>query len=125
MRRYDEGVDVRRGLVDGLEGPEQFIWRGRLWQVRSVVARTVETAPWWEHRTVRGLLGDGDDTGAQPSGGPVASVAVLVAEQERWRVDACRGRLGLVRPDDREVRGVFDLVLDVETGRWRLVGCLD
>jgi hypothetical protein len=39
--------------------------------------------------------------------------------------DASRGRLGLLRPDDREVRGVFDLVLDTQTGDWRLIGCQD
>ncbi len=55
----------------------------------------------------------------------VASVATLAREQEVWRVDATRGRLGLVRPDDPEVRGVFDLARDEETGEWRLVGCLD
>ena len=121
MRRYDEPVEVRSGLVDQVEGPEQFVWRDRLWRVRAVVGRWVETAPWWEHQAVRGLLG----ADQQPDL-PVASVATIVAaqEQEVWRVDATVGRLGMVRPDDPEVRGVFDLARD-ETGRWRLLGCLD
>jgi len=129
MRRYDDPVEVRRGLVDGTEGPEQFCWRDRLWRVRAVVGRWVETAPWWERRAVRSLLGaEGPpDPGAEPGadGFPVTSVATLVVEQEFWRVDATRGRLGIVRPDDREVRGVFDLVHDGAAGRWRLVGCQD
>jgi len=152
MRCYDDPVEVRKGLVDTVEGPEQFVWRGRLWQVRAVVGRWVETAPWWEHRAVQGLLGSPEDTalgpeqngaeqnGAEPDGagpdgagpdgtdrggGVATSVAALVAEQEVWRVDATRGRLGLAHPEDREVRGVFDLVLDGETGQWRLVGCQD
>lgn len=131
MRRYDESIEVRSGLVDGVEGPEQFVWRNRLWRVRAVVGRWVETAPWWEHHAVRGLLGTREEaggTGADATGGPalpVTSVATLVAEQEVWRVDAARGRLGLVRPGDLEVRGVFDLVVAGETGQWRLVGCLD
>jgi len=167
MRCYDDPVEVRKGLVDRVEGPEQFVWRGRLWQVRAVVGRWVETAPWWEHRAVRGLLGSPEDTalgpeqngaeqngaeqngaeqngaeqnGAEPDGagpdgagpdgtdrggGVATSVAALVAEQEVWRVDATRGRLGVVCPDDREVRGVFDLVLDTGTGWWRLTGCQD
>ena len=157
MRCYDDPVEVRKGLVDTVEGPEQFVWRGRLWQVRAVVGRWVETAPWWEHRAVQGLLGSPEDTalgpeqngaeqngaeqnGAEPDGagpdgagpdgtdrggGVATSVAALVAEQEVWRVDATRGRLGVVCPDDREVRGVFDLVLDTGTGWWRLTGCQD
>src|SRR4051812_38541367 len=45
MRRYDDPVDVRRGQVAAgagdtavlVEGPEQFLWRGRLWRVSAVV----------------------------------------------------------------------------------------
>ena len=44
MRRYDDPVDVRKGLVQGstgsVEGPEQFLWRGRLWKVRDGASRT-------------------------------------------------------------------------------------
>ena len=128
MRRYDEPVEVQSGLVDQVEGPEQFVWRDRLWRVRAVVSRWVETAPWWEHQAVRGLLGADHSTASdQQPDLPVASVATIVAaqEQEVWRVDATVSRLGLVRPDDPEVRGVFDLARDGETGRWRLLGCLD
>ena len=46
MRRYDDPVEVRTGLVRG--GPEQFLWRGRLWKVRAVLAHWVETGPWWQ-----------------------------------------------------------------------------
>ncbi len=127
MRRYDEPVAVRNGLVDGVEGPEQFIWRDRLWRVCSVAGRWIETAPWWEHGAVRDLLGS--DQAETERSGPavvsVASVATLAREREVWRVDATRGRLGLVRPADPAVRGVFDLARDGETGEWRLVGCLD
>ena len=45
MRQYDDPVEVRRGTD---EGPEQFLWRGRLWKVRSVTAHWVETSPWWQ-----------------------------------------------------------------------------
>ena len=57
MRRYDDPVDVRRGMVDGSEGPEQFLWRGRLWKVNAVVAHWVETGPWWQSREVAPVLG--------------------------------------------------------------------
>ncbi len=135
MRRYDDPVEVRVGLVDGVEAPAQFLWRDRLWQVRAVVGHWVETSPWWDRPAVQGLLGvhaggpgdgpgdglgDSAADGAVASGsmasGSVASVAALVAERRVWRVDAGRGRLG--------TRGVFELVR-VETGQWRLTGCED
>ena len=42
MRRYDDPVEVRSGWLEGPahrgEGPEQFLWRGRLWKVRAMLA---------------------------------------------------------------------------------------
>ncbi|MEZ5095104.1 MAG: DUF6504 family protein [Nocardioides sp.] len=79
MRRYDDPVEVRRGWIGspgedtgsgqgsgqgsghgtgrGTEGPEQFLWRGRLWRVRAVLAHWVETGPWWQSTRVRAVLG--------------------------------------------------------------------
>ena len=54
MRRYDDPVETRMGLVSGVEGPEQFLWRGRLWKVRAVIAHWVETGPWGETRVAGG-----------------------------------------------------------------------
>ena len=66
MRRYDDPVDVRRGMVDGSEGPEQFLWRGRLWKVNAVVAHWVETGAWWESPGARAVLGtDSRDPGRE------------------------------------------------------------
>ena len=55
MRRYDDPVEVRRGPVDATPSqartigrPTQFLWRGRLWKVRAVLAHWVETGPWWQ-----------------------------------------------------------------------------
>jgi hypothetical protein len=73
VRRYDDPVEVRRGEVPAaagggsatIEGPEQFLWRGRLWQVRSVVAQWVETGSWWQSPGVRAVIGsvvDGEDS---------------------------------------------------------------
>ncbi len=92
MRQYDDPVEVRRGDT---AGPEQFLWRGRLWKVRAVVAHWVETGPWW-----------------QASTSPVDPIA----ERELWRVEAGR---------DLETIGVFDLSFDWTDGCWQLVGCLD
>ncbi len=32
----DEPIEVRRGLVSGMEAPAQFLWRDRLWLVRKI-----------------------------------------------------------------------------------------
>lgn len=113
MRRYDEPVEVRR---DGDQGPAMFLWRGRVWKVREVVGRWVETGAWWESARAGAVLG------TEESGGTAVAVADdLLAEQEVWRVVAGRGR-----PDDqRGNQGVFDLALDWADGRWRLVSCVD
>ena len=126
MRRYDDPVEVQMGVVDGVEAPAQLVWRDRLWQVRAVASRWVETAPWWAQPAVQGLLGvhdessrDGHSHERDPAGSevPVGSVASLVVERDVWRVDASRGRLGS--------RGVLELARDGVTGQWRLTGCED
>ena len=115
MRRYDDPVETRMGLVSGMEGPEQFLWRGRLWKVRAVIAHWVETGPWWSSPQAAGVLGG--EAGGSGSGGGVATVHDLLAEREVWRVEAGRGMAS--------GHGVFDLVLDWAQGSWLLTRCLD
>jgi len=121
VRRYDDPVEVRRGWVEGpghrgpadrVEGPEQFLWHGRLWKVRSVLAHWVETGPWWQTPGVQAVIGTDDPhpERTRPGGD-------LLVERELWRVEAGRGG-----PD---VGGVFDLSFDWTDGRWQLVGCAD
>lgn len=114
MRQYDDPVEVRRGEA---EDPDQFLWRGRLWKVRAVVAHWVETGPWWQ-------AGSSDQAAGRATD--------LVAERELWRVEAGRGpqpvRPVTDRPVDQQTQetyGVFDLSFDWSDGRWQLVGCLD
>jgi hypothetical protein len=102
MRLYDDPVEVRRGET---EGPDQFLWRGRLWKVRAVLAHWVETAPWWQP-TSEALNEDRE---------PTANADLLV-ERELWRVEAGRGI---------STSGVFDLSFDWSDGHWQLVGCAD
>ena len=104
MRQYDDPVEVRRGEA---EDPDQFLWRGRLWKVRAVVAHWVEAGPWRQ--------------GGTPASAPGRATADPVAERELWRVEAGRG----LQPADAEGYGVFDLSFDWTDGRWQLVGCQD
>jgi hypothetical protein len=123
MRRYDDPVEVRKGLVRGaggqVEGPEQFLWKGRLWKVCDVVGHWVETGPWWQSRGVAPLLGDdGREDGAEVVS--AGSVHDLVADREVWRVEAARGLAATGGG-----RGVFDLVFDWSEGGWLLTRCAD
>ena len=119
MRRYDDPVEVRKGAD---EDPDQFLWRGRLWQVREVVAHWVETGAWWARRPERG-----------PERGPDQSGAVdtdLLREREVWRVTAARGRVAAQAssgqsPEHDPGFGVFDLVFSWSEGSWQLVRALD
>ena len=130
MRRYDDPVEVRRGMVRGaqgpVEGPEQFLWRGRLWKVADVLARWVETGPWWQSSDADAARGTDVAPrlrGAERGGGAAGAVAIagavdLLAEREVWRVEAAPGRVA-------DSRGVFDLAFDWSRGTWTLARCLD
>ena len=122
MRRYDDPVEVRRGWVTGVEAPEQFLWRGRLWKVRAVVAHWVETAPWWQSSGARAVIGSEDSPAGSP--GASASSGDLLVERELWRVEAGRGPAS-AGGDGADGGGVFDLSFDWSDGRWQLVGCVD
>ena len=115
MRQYDDPVEVRRGPVGEGDpdagGPEQFLWRGRLWKVYAVVAHWVETGAWWQSADARAVLGsDAVTTGRD-----------LTAEREVWRVEAGRGAQDL----ESLGRGVFDLSFDWAAGDWRLARAVD
>jgi hypothetical protein len=132
MRRYADPVEVRRGHVDaGGEGPEQFLWRGRLWKVRAVLAHWVETSPWWQSTAARSALGDESPRQETESASPPRpSLGDLLTERELWRVEAGRGRPRTYDHDpdgqpEVPVSGVFELSFDWADGRWLLVGCSD
>ena len=67
MRRYDDPVEVRKGPE---ESPEQFLWRGKLWKVRAVLAHWVETGSWWQSADARAALGTDDTTTLVEEGAP-------------------------------------------------------
>ena len=115
MRLYDDPVEVRRGET---EGPDQFLWHGRLWKVRSVLAHWVETAPWWQSTSARAAIGS-DDPDAP--GDTLTAGSDLLVERELWRVEAGRGS----GATGSERSGVFDLSFSWHDGSWQLVGCAD
>ncbi len=121
MRRYDDPVEVRKGQVPGaggpVEGPEQFLWRGWLWKVSTVLAHWVETGPWRQSPGVAALVGDDPETASDP-----AATSDLLAEREVWRVEAGRGA---VPHGHGSRRGVFDLAFDWAQGGWLLTRCAD
>jgi hypothetical protein len=96
-RRYDDPVEVRRRD----EEPAEFVWRGRLYVIRGVLAHWIETAPWWAARGAEGST----------------ALALDGAEREVWRVEASRGRsFGT---------GVYDVSFDWAAGGWTLRRALD
>jgi hypothetical protein len=129
-RRYDDPVEVRRRDDE----PEQFLWRGRLYVVRGVLAQWVETTAWWRGPAARAALSldqpderpaswrdarpaadEGEQVGAAAPG---TSLAVAEgAEREVWRVEASSGRT--------RGSGVFDLCFDWAAGSWTLLRALD
>lgn len=130
MRRYDDPVEVRRGMVgqpgSQVEAPEQFLWRGKLWKVREVVAHWVETGPWWQSADARALVGtDGEEVPGRSGGrandrGLSVAGAGLLSERETWRVEAGCGMSGGLG-----TTGVFDLAFSWTDGNWQLLGCAD
>jgi hypothetical protein len=76
MWEFDDAVEVHSVSVDGVQTPDQFLWRGRLWRVRSVRSHWTETAAWWE----RGVIGTGythDPRAVRAAADPDAHRAVL------------------------------------------------
>ncbi len=132
VRRYDDEVQVRPAL-DHLEGelpgeptPDSFVWRGRLYVVRAVLARWHERRAWWRDPAAAALLGlqadaipataassrldgsrgcsdaGGTETSTSSCGRAGASASALAGECQVWRVEAAAGRSSPL--------GVYDLV---------------
>jgi len=91
-RVYREPVEVQT-REDGR--PTRFVWRGRLYTVRSILEHWVVNRDWWRET---------DPVPAQP-------------ELEFWRVEASPGR-GLPT-------GTYELRRDVAAGTWTLRRVVD
>jgi hypothetical protein len=105
-RVYGEPVNVQT-REDGR--PARFVWRGRLYAVRSVMEYWVINREWWREA----------DPAAQPAQPAQSAQPPQTAEPELrfWRVEASAGQ-GLPS-------GVYELRLDVAMGTWTLHRVLD
>ncbi len=93
-RVYGEPVRVQV-REDGR--PARFVWRGRLYAVRSVMEHWVISREWWRE--------------TDPAG------QAAMPELRFWRVEASAGQ-GLPS-------GVYELRLDVAAGTWTLRRVMD
>lgn len=96
MRRFNDPVEVRSSTSGPRREPEAFIWRGRLYVVRDVLAQWRERRAWWRDVAVDATPGaDPADVGRESVGrGGTAAPTTLIAaaqEQQVWRVEASRG----------------------------------
>ena len=101
--------DVVAGDVVADAVPEAFIWRGRLYVVRDVLAHWRERRAWWR---------DALDT-EEEQVRPGETLAAAASEQHVWRVEASRGW--------SFAPGVYDLAHDesARDDRWSLVRVSD
>jgi hypothetical protein len=102
----DEQVEVARSGGD----PEMFLLRGRLYAVRSVLARWREPGGWRWSGPGRVAAAPGPEAAAAMA--VIHSVPVELADRDLWRVEAAAGMSARVE--------VFDLCRDVVAGppRW-------
>lgn len=97
--------------------PAQFLWRGRLYVVREVLARWTESGGWWRSAAVQAVA-DGDGAPADPLAPLVTAPASIDDDEQDWfRVEAGAGRSAGT--------GVYDLCFHWSTGGWSLARVLD
>jgi hypothetical protein len=94
VQQYDDPVEVRKGPAgwpvdapgDIDERPEQFLWRGRLWQVREVLAHWRDEREVWRVAAARGRA-------VSVVGDPGFGIFDLVFDRsaDRWRLAGAGG----------------------------------
>lgn len=120
MKTFNDPVEVRV-LPPGEsteQRPDQFLWKGRLYAVRSILGCWSERQAWWLRPQALVAHGQGAAAEMVDSQNGVARVGAAAADREIWRVEAGCGRLGPT--------GIYDLCHEVTGGgRWRLVQVCD
>ncbi|GAA2746577.1 hypothetical protein GCM10009868_32590 [Terrabacter aerolatus] len=112
VRRFSDSVQVRvheREQSEVSARPEAFIWRGRLYVVRGVLAQWRERRAWWHDAL------DADEGQVRPG----ETLVAAASEQHVWRVEAS--------PGWSFAPGVYDLAHDESPrdDRWSLVRVAD
>ena len=112
-RRVTEPVDVHTRVEASGPVPDQFLWRGRLYVVREVLARWTESGSWWK----------GTSMSAVVTGEEIATTTLTVDDRSTqwWRVEADSGRLAALSAG----RGVYDLCFTESTAGWTLKRVMD
>jgi hypothetical protein len=103
-RLHADPVEVRTAAASDGPVPEQFLWRGRLYLVRDVLARWTASGPWW-----RAIQQSAHEVEGPPE-----------EDEQWWRVEADSGRLAALSGG----RGTYDLCFSWRTG-WSLTRVLD
>ncbi len=120
-RLHADPVEVRTRVAPSGPVPEQFLWHGRLYLVREVLARWTESGSWWTGTTMRSLQ-TGSDSATDGQAGPEqAAVPLDDREQQWWRVEADSGRLAALSGGS----GVYDLCLLESSQSWALKRVMD
>ena len=123
-RRHHDPVEVRTRIEPAGPVPDQFLWRGRLYCVREVLARWTESGSWWRGPAVRAVAagagepeqGEPEQTGASPS---------TLRGRQGAPVVAGRGRLRPAGRADAPGPGVYDLCFEERTASWSLTRVMD
>lgn len=88
VRRFDDPVQVRSAEGPSRR-PEAFIWRGRLYVVRTVLGQWRERRAWWRDAFDAGpAAGSGEASG---SDGMSPALTAAATEQQIWRIEASPG----------------------------------
>ena len=123
-RLHVDPVEVRTRVAAAGPVPDQFLWRGRLYLVREVLARWTESGSWWRGTAVSALLTGSaalEGTSTQVDSTQVHSTQVDDREQHWWRVEADSGRLAALSGG----RGTYDLCFDWSSSAWSLRRVMD
>lgn len=112
VRRYEDPVEVRARSGP----PDSFLWRGRLYVVRSVLGHWRERRAWWNEPAARAVHGEIESVPGTAAGEQPPAAPELGSEREVWRVEASAGR--------RAGTGIYDLCRS-PVSAWSLVRVAD
>jgi hypothetical protein len=117
-RLHTDPVEVHTRAEAAGPVPDQFLWQGRLYLVREVLARWTESGSWWRGAAVRSLTQGPAAVGTAPH---APGTEIDDREAQWWRVEADSGRLAALSGGS----GVYDLCFEWSSSRWSLTRVMD